>query len=101
MSYPDGLRLQVEGYLEELDFPSSPAAAGLVEAMRYSLLAGGKRVRPVLALATARSLGAEPAELLGRTAQPGHQLVQPGGVGISHRRADSAATRRPRRPALR
>ena len=64
MSYPDGLRLQVEGYLEELDFPGSPAAAGLVEAMRYSLLAGGKRVRPVLALATARSLGAEPAELL-------------------------------------
>jgi geranylgeranyl diphosphate synthase type II len=28
--------------------------------MRYSLLAGGKRVRPVLALATARALGAEP-----------------------------------------
>ena len=28
--------------------------------MRYSLLAGGKRIRPVLALATAESLGAEP-----------------------------------------
>ena len=32
--------------------------------MRYSLLAGGKRVRPVLALATARALGAEPERLL-------------------------------------
>src|SRR3954452_4791981 len=32
--------------------------------MRYSLLAGGKRVRPVLALATARALGAEPARFL-------------------------------------
>jgi geranylgeranyl diphosphate synthase type II len=32
--------------------------------MRYSLLAGGKRVRPVLALATARALGADPARYL-------------------------------------
>jgi geranylgeranyl diphosphate synthase type II len=32
--------------------------------MRYSLLAGGKRVRPVLALATARALGAEPKDFL-------------------------------------
>ena len=32
--------------------------------MRYSLLAGGKRVRPVLALATARALGAEPQRFL-------------------------------------
>src|SRR4051794_41042234 len=32
--------------------------------MRYSLLAGGKRVRPVLALATARALGADPAGFL-------------------------------------
>ena len=30
--------------------------------MRYSLLAGGKRIRPVLALATARSLGRDAAE---------------------------------------
>jgi geranylgeranyl diphosphate synthase, type II len=32
--------------------------------MRYSLLAGGKRVRPVLALSTARALGVEPASVL-------------------------------------
>ena len=32
--------------------------------MRYSLLAGGKRVRPVLALATARALGAPPEHFL-------------------------------------
>jgi len=32
--------------------------------MRYSLLAGGKRVRPVLALATARALGADPERYL-------------------------------------
>jgi geranylgeranyl diphosphate synthase type II len=32
--------------------------------MRYSLLAGGKRIRPVLALATARALGREPRDVL-------------------------------------
>ena len=36
----------------ELAFSHASATAGLEEAMRYSLLAGGKRVRPVLALAT-------------------------------------------------
>ena len=36
----------------------------LQEAMRYSLLAGGKRVRPVLALAFCQMLGGEPAEAL-------------------------------------
>jgi geranylgeranyl diphosphate synthase type II len=32
--------------------------------MRYSLLAGGKRIRPVLSLATAEALGRDPAEVL-------------------------------------
>ena len=32
--------------------------------MRYSLLAGGKRVRPVLALASGRAIGTAPEELL-------------------------------------
>src|SRR4026209_797299 len=55
----------VERYLADLRFPSvAPQTAGLEEAMRYSLLAGGKRIRPVLALATARSLGAEPESVL-------------------------------------
>ena len=64
MSYPDDLRVQVDRYLEEIEFGGPPAAGGLVEAMRYSLLAGGKRIRPVLALATARSLGAPADEVL-------------------------------------
>jgi hypothetical protein len=56
-AYPDALREQVEAYLEQLRFPAptAPRTAGLEEAMRYSLLAGGKRIRPVLALATARA----------------------------------------------
>src|SRR5215469_5294300 len=51
-AYPDHLRAIVESYLESLQFATDPAAAGLGEAMRYSLLAGGKRIRPVLALST-------------------------------------------------
>jgi geranylgeranyl diphosphate synthase, type II len=64
--YPDELREQVEAHLAQLRFPapSAPRTAGLEEAMRYSLLAGGKRIRPVLALATARAIGRDPSALL-------------------------------------
>jgi geranylgeranyl diphosphate synthase type II len=62
--YPDDLRELVEDYLDGLSFSSVPATSGLDEAMRYSLLAGGKRIRPVLCLAAARSAGTEPAEVL-------------------------------------
>jgi geranylgeranyl diphosphate synthase, type II len=64
VSYPEDLRALVEAELESLRFSATAPTAGLEEAMRYSLLAGGKRVRPVLALATARALGANPAEHL-------------------------------------
>ncbi len=62
--YPDHLTAQVEAYLGALRFSSEPAADGLDEAMRYSLMAGGKRIRPVLALATARAVEADPASVL-------------------------------------
>jgi geranylgeranyl diphosphate synthase type II len=64
VSYPEDLRALVEDALERLAFSAAAPTAGLEEAMRYSLLAGGKRVRPVLALATARALGAEPERFL-------------------------------------
>jgi geranylgeranyl diphosphate synthase, type II len=63
-AYPEELRADVERYLEGLAFDPPAHAAGLEEAMRYSLLAGGKRVRPVLALATGRAVGMEPSGLL-------------------------------------
>jgi geranylgeranyl diphosphate synthase, type II len=62
--YPEDLRELVEDYLRGLTFSDGPATAGLDEAMRYSLLAGGKRIRPVLALASARSAGAAPESVL-------------------------------------
>jgi geranylgeranyl diphosphate synthase type II len=63
-AYPEHLRLEVERYLESLTFNSQPASEGLLEAMRYSLLAGGKRIRPVLALATADAVGLPRPDLL-------------------------------------
>jgi geranylgeranyl diphosphate synthase type II len=63
-AFPDDLRVRVDAYLEKLRFSTDPGIAGLEEAMRYSLLAGGKRIRPVLALATASAIGMAPEELL-------------------------------------
>ena len=64
-AYPDALRDEVERYLADLRFPSAAEqTAGLEEAMRYSLLAGGKRIRPVLALATANAVGRDHADFL-------------------------------------
>jgi geranylgeranyl diphosphate synthase type II len=63
-NYPSDLLTLVEDYLQGLDFGADRRAARLVEAMRYSLLAGGKRIRPVLTLATARGRGADPAVVL-------------------------------------
>jgi geranylgeranyl diphosphate synthase type II len=62
--YPEDLRALVDSALDRIHFSGSGPTAGLDEAMRYSLLAGGKRVRPVLALATARALGADPERFL-------------------------------------
>ena len=54
----------MDDYLATLSFAREPTVAGLEEAMRYSLLAGGKRIRPVLAMATAEALERDPAEVL-------------------------------------
>jgi geranylgeranyl diphosphate synthase type II len=58
MSTPDELLALVEQYLDELAL--TPELDGLEESVRYSLAGGGKRVRPVLCLATAEAAGAEP-----------------------------------------
>jgi len=63
-SYPENLREEVQRYLEGMHFSEEPLTDGLEEAMRYSLLAGGKRIRPVLALATARAVGLDQREVL-------------------------------------
>lgn len=62
--YPVELQQRVDDYLSRLRFAREPVTDGLEDAMRYSLLAGGKRIRPVLALATATAVGLEVDEVL-------------------------------------
>ncbi|MGE5172898.1 MAG: polyprenyl synthetase family protein [Betaproteobacteria bacterium] len=54
----------VDKSLEKLVPPAKAFPPSVHEAMRYSLFAGGKRVRPILAIAAAESLGAKTADLL-------------------------------------
>jgi geranylgeranyl diphosphate synthase, type II len=54
----------VDGCLERLLPPEDEAPATIHKAMRYSVFAGGKRVRPILVLASGESLGGDKEVLL-------------------------------------
>jgi geranylgeranyl diphosphate synthase, type II len=62
MRTPDELRGLVESYIDELAL--TPELDRLGDAVRYALEGGGKRIRPILCLATAEAAGAEPERLL-------------------------------------
>jgi geranylgeranyl diphosphate synthase type II len=62
MHRPEALRELAERFLAELPFARE--LGKLEEALRYSLLGGGKRIRPVLCLATGEALGRDAHELL-------------------------------------
>jgi geranylgeranyl diphosphate synthase type II len=59
---PDDLRGLVDEYLEGLEL--WPHLHGQAESVRYSITVGGKRVRPVICLATAEAAGVEPERAL-------------------------------------
>jgi geranylgeranyl diphosphate synthase type II len=59
---PEELKALVEEYLERLEL--WPDLHGQRDSMRYALAMGGKRVRPVLALAVGEAVGAEPERIL-------------------------------------
>jgi geranylgeranyl pyrophosphate synthase len=54
---------RIEAYLDSTLSEPDPPTARLRAAMRYTVLGGGKRLRPVLAYATGTALGADPAVL--------------------------------------
>jgi geranylgeranyl diphosphate synthase type II len=58
------LHERIEDALAEIEFEVPAGAERLAEAARYALLAGGKRVRPVLVTATAQAMGAVPADVM-------------------------------------
>lgn len=55
---------RTEARMRELLWRETTAPRGLVEAMEYSLMAGGKRLRPALALGAARATGGPEAAAL-------------------------------------
>ncbi len=55
---------QVDAWLDRLLPPADETPAIIHQAMRYSVFAGGKRLRPVLAIAAGEIFGASEAELL-------------------------------------
>ena len=54
----------INSYLERLIPPPDSAPVPIYRAMRYSLFAGGKRLRPTLVLLTCESLREDPEKLL-------------------------------------
>ncbi|HWI44956.1 MAG TPA: polyprenyl synthetase family protein, partial [Rubrobacter sp.] len=60
----EGHRQAFEDYLQGLRFTTEARLGGLEGAMRYSMLAGGKRVRPTLCMEVAWIFGAEPSRVL-------------------------------------
>lgn len=62
MRAPDELKALVESFLERLEL--WPELHGQAGSMRYALEMGGKRVRPVIALAVGEAVGAEPERIL-------------------------------------
>src|SRR5438477_4000431 len=62
MRDPDELRALAEAYLGDLAL--NPDLYGQAESVRYAVMGGGKRVRPVICLATAEAAGAEPEHAL-------------------------------------
>jgi geranylgeranyl diphosphate synthase type II len=57
-------RRTFEDYLRSLRFTDELRLRGLEEAMRYSMLAGGKRVRPTLCMEVSWVFGVEPSRVL-------------------------------------
>ncbi len=58
-AYSASSQARVNAALESLFIAPSPELARLYEAMRYSVMNGGKRVRPLLAYAACQALGGE------------------------------------------
>jgi geranylgeranyl diphosphate synthase type II len=63
-SYLTSKKSIVDKALDKLVPPANMFPTSVHEAMRYSLFAGGKRVRPILAIAAAEALGAKTSDLL-------------------------------------
>jgi geranylgeranyl diphosphate synthase type II len=62
--YLEQKRVEVDRFLDEVIPSAVTPPLTLHESMRYSLMAGGKRVRPILTMAAAEALGPSPPGLM-------------------------------------
>src|SRR5574341_2131294 len=62
--YLEQKRIEVDRFLDQVTPLASTPPTTLHESIRYSLMAGGKRVRPILAIAAAEAIGATPPGLM-------------------------------------
>ncbi|MDH5668463.1 MAG: polyprenyl synthetase family protein [Nitrospira sp.] len=62
--YLKGKQTAVDQFLDEVTPPSVTPPTTLHESMRYSLMAGGKRIRPILTIAAAEAIGGNPPGLM-------------------------------------
>ena len=77
-AYLDARRKEVDRALEGFLTASSAAPAVIVDAMRYSLLGGGKRLRPLLVIASAESV----AHAIGSSESAARDLAMPAACAI-------------------
>ncbi len=94
----DDLHARVERALAEIDFEVAPGAGRLAEAARYALLAGGKRVRPILVMATAQALGGASDRVLPTACAI--EMIHTNSLIVDDLPAMDNHTRRRGRPAL-
>ena len=71
-------RREVEAALDSFLTAAPPAPAVIVEAMRYSLLGGGKRLRPMLVIASAEGV----AQAMGSSEAAARDLAMPAACAI-------------------
>lgn len=76
--YLDARRKEVETSLENFLTPSPSAPPVIVDAMRYSLLGGGKRLRPLLVIASAEGV----AQAVGASEAAARDLAMPAACAI-------------------
>src|SRR5512138_3447712 len=62
--YLEKKRIAVDRFLDQVTPPAVTPPTTLHESMRYSLMAGGKRIRPILTIAAAEAVGADPPGLM-------------------------------------
>lgn len=77
-AYLDARRKEVEAALENFLIGAPAAPAVLVEAMRYSLLGGGKRLRPLLVIASAEGV----AQAMGSSEAAARDLAMPAACAL-------------------